>query len=150
MNDQTQVSVEFEYQVWIPIETPTGRSVSVESGERLGRHKMHAESPDQSEFYFELVAYEGLMNHNLLVKEQQAFLRENSSDGIYSELWHGILCHLEGTLFDFRGTLQNRWKVRKFLFVDGSNRTYRIVHDPTSELNIQALQTLQLSKHTRT
>lgn len=44
----------------------------------------------------------------------------------------------------FQGTLQNRWKERKFFFVDGPRRTYRIVHDPRSELNSKALQSLEL------
>jgi len=144
MNDQTQENADFEYRVWVPTQTPNGQSVSIQSGERFGRHIMHAESPDQSEFYFEVLAYEGFMDHNALARDQQDFLRENSSDGTYSEALRGTLHHLEGATFDFRGTLQNRWKERKFLFVDGPNRTYRIVHDPTSEINAQALQTLQL------
>lgn len=146
-NDQTQESAEFEYRVWIPIATPNGRLVSIESSERDGRHMMHAESPDQSEFYFEVFAYEGRKDHTALVRDQQAFLQENSADGTYSQAAQGTLHHLEGTSFDFSGTLQNRWKVRRFLFVDGPNRTYRIVHDPTSELNTQALQTLRLGSN---
>ena len=144
MKDQTHESVKFDYRVWVPTETPNGQSVHVQCEERSGRHKLHAESPDQSEFYFEVLAYEGLMNHTSLVSDQLAFLRENSADGTCSEATRGTLHHLEGTLFDFSGTLQNRWKVRKFIFVDGPNRTYRIVHDPTSLLNAQALQTVQL------
>lgn len=149
MNDQTQESTEFAYRVWIPAETVNGRLVNIESREQDGRHIMHAESPDQSEFYFELFAYEGLKDHTALVRDQQAFLQENSLDGTYSEAARGTLYHLEGTIFDFSGTLQNRWKVRRFLFLDGPNRTYRIVHDPTSELNIRALQTLQLGRSTQ-
>ena len=144
MNDQIQASTEFEYRVRIPAETANGRIVSIQAKERNGRHIMHAESPDQSELYFEVYAYEGLMEHKALVRDQQQFLQENSADGSYSEAAHGTVHHLEGTIFDFRGTLQNRWKVRRFLFVDGPNRTYRIVHDPTSDLNIQILQTLEL------
>ena len=148
MDDQTQVSAEFEYRVWVPTKTPNGRIVSIQSEERNGRHIMHAESPDQSEFYFEVFAYEGLKDHPALVRDQQAFLQENSPDGTYSQAAQETLHHLQGTIFDFSGTLQNRWKVRRFLFVDGPNRTYRIVHDPTSELNIRALQTLQLGSGT--
>jgi hypothetical protein len=144
MKDQTQENAEFGYRVWIPAETPGGRPVAVQSGERFGRYLMHAESPDQSELYFEVLAYEGLMEHHALVKDQQAFLRENSADAAVSEATAGTLHHLEGTTFDFRGTLQNRWRVRRFLFVDGPNRTYRIVHDPTHALNTQVLLTLQL------
>jgi hypothetical protein len=148
MNDQTQESTEFAYRVWVPTETANGRSVSIESREQDGRHIMHAESPDQSEFYFELFAYEGLKDHTALVHDQQAFLQENSPDGTCSEAAQGTLHHLAGTTFDFSGTLQNRWNVRRFLFADVPNRTYRIVHDPTSELNIRALQTLQLGSGT--
>lgn len=144
MNDQTQENTEFEYRVWVPTAAPNGQSVSVQSGARAERYLMHAESPDQSEFYFEVLAYEGFMEHQALVEDQQTFLQKNSADGTFSEAMPGMLHHLEGTIFDFRGTLQNRWKVRKFFFVDGPNRTYRIVHDPTSALNTQAFLTLQL------
>lgn len=149
MNDQTQESAEFAYRVWVPVKTANGRLVSIESSERDGRHMMHAESPDQSEFYFEVFAYEGVKDHTALVRDQQVFLQENSPDGTCSEAAHGTLHHLAGTTFDFSGTLQNRWKVRRFLFVDGPKRTYRIVHDPTSELNTHALQTLRLGSGTK-
>jgi hypothetical protein len=35
--------------------------------------------------------------------------------------------------------------VRRFLFIDGRQRTYRLVFDPTSPLNLTVLQSLQLA-----
>jgi hypothetical protein len=147
MIDQTQSSELFEFEVWIPRATLTGQSVKVQSGERSGRHMMHAETPDQSEFYFEVLAYEGHLDHTTLATDQKQFLADNSSDGHTSEPSRETMHHLEGTTFEFRGTLQDRWKERKFLFVDGPNRTYRVVHDPRSDLNIQALRSLHLKGH---
>jgi hypothetical protein len=144
MADQTQDSELLEYDVWIPKATPTGQSVTVKSGERAGRHLMHAETPDQSEFYFEVLAYEGHLDHAALAADQKRFLADHSPDGHTSDPRRESMHHLEGTTFEFRGTLQDRWKERKFLFVDGPNRTYRVVHDPRSDLNVQALRSLQL------
>ncbi len=136
------VNNEFAYAVSIPVTTPQGQAVTIQSGERSGVHIMHAESPDQSELYFEVTAYPGILTHNTLVKEQQDFLREHSGDGNLTEITRETLANHEGTTFDFRGTLQGRWKERRFLFLDGPHRTYRVVYDPTSPLNVLSLRSL--------
>ena len=148
MPDQNQHNEAFEYSVWIPVETPSGQKVAIQSGERDGRHMMHAETPDQSEFYLEVLAYEGRLNHSSLAEDQRQFLAEHSGDGTTSEPVIESIFDLSGTTFQFEGTLQGKWKVRKFLFVDGPNRTYRVVHDPRSELNKQAMQSLALRDRT--
>ena len=105
---------------------------------------MHSESPDQSELYFEIAAYPSIVDHELLVSGQQEFLSEHSTDGIMTEVTQGTVGGYSGTTFDFRGTLQRKWKVRRFLFVNDHNRTFRIVHDPTSTLNLEVLMSLKL------
>ena len=149
MNDQTQVSDDFEYSIWIPVETPKGQVVTIQAGERNGRRIMHAETPDQNEFYVEVIAYAAHHPHESLAAEQRKYLAENSADGSTTEPMPREVEQLSGLSFDFQGTLQGRWKVRNFLFVDGPNRTYRIVHDPTSDLNHKALQSLQLRNTVR-
>lgn len=141
---QNIVAVDFGYAVWIPESTPNGQKVTIQTREHAGIHIMHAESPDQSELYFEVAAYPTILDHEALAQQQQDFLRQHSDDGTLTAIAPGTVSHLAGTTFDFRGTLQGRWKERRFLFIDGPARTYRIVHDPTSALNVQSLSTLEL------
>jgi hypothetical protein len=48
-----------------------------------------------------------------------------------------------GTTFEFEGQLQGRFKRRRFVFVDGPRRMYRMVFDPTSAANWRVLDSLQ-------
>jgi len=132
------------YAVWIPESTPNDQKVTIERRENAGMHIMHAESPDQSELYFEVTAYPSIVEHKLLVEQQQEFLRANSNDGSMTEIIQGVVGNHAGTTFDFRGTLQGKWKERRFLFANSSNRTFRIVHDPTSSANLEVLKSLKL------
>lgn len=132
------------YAVWIPESTPNDQKVMIASREKAGIHIMHAESPDQSELYFEVTTYPSIIEHEMLARQQQEFLVENSADGTMTELNQGTVGSHSGTTFDFRGTLQGKWKERRFLFVDGPHRTFRVVHDPTSTLNIEVLLSFKL------
>lgn len=132
------------YAVWIPESTPGYKKATIERWERAGVHLMHAESPDQSELYFEVTAYPSIIDHETLARQQQEFFRENSSDGTMTEIIQGTVGSHSGTTFDFRGTLQGKWKERRFLFVNSPKRTYRIVHDPTSTLNHEVMNSFEL------
>ena len=135
-----------DYVVSIPELTPTGTPVQIQSSERLGAYIVHAQSPDQSELYFEVAAYAGFMDHNQLAEEERQFLQEHSSDGQLTSVHVGAVVGHRGTSYDFRGTLQGRWKERRFLILDGPRRTYRIVYDPTSALNEQVRRSLQVGE----
>ncbi len=134
------------YSVSIPEQTPQGQTGTIESGDHERAHIMHAESPEQSELYFEVATYSEVIDHHELASGQQAFLREATSNGRLSAIQPGIVGNYAGTTFDFQGLLQGRWKVRRFLFADGPHHTYRIVYDPTSPLNEQVLDTLQIDR----
>jgi hypothetical protein len=138
------VSNRFGYSLWLPESTPSGQPVSVETRVRDGVHVMHAASPDQSELYFEVCSYTGRLDHPKLAAEQREFLRIQSHDGRTTAVAEAAVGELSGTTFDFRGTLQGRWKERRFFYVDGNSRTYRIVHDPTSDLNARIFRSLEL------
>lgn len=143
-NPESIVNEDYGYAVSLPTTTPNGQKVTILSGEHSGVHILHAESPDQSELYFEVAAYQAILDHAALVKEQQEHLGAQSADGKLTEMtWETLASHT-GTTFDFGGTLQGRWKERRFLFLDGLSRTYRVVYDPTSPLNVQTLRALKL------
>lgn len=141
------IDTEHGYSVSIPPTTPDGQPVATQTGERGGLHLVHAESPDLSTLYFEVAAYPDLRNHAELAEGQRRFLTDQSADVELSETRELAIGCLAGTGFDVRGTLQGRWKERRFFFVDGPTRTYRIVHDPRSPLNERVFASLQI--HTR-
>jgi hypothetical protein len=143
--DETIHGEGFGYEVHIPSTTPGGQIVTICCGERDGTHIMHAESPDQSELYLEVTAYPDVRDHDRIAEGQQRFLIDHSADGKMSQVSVKRIDGHSGTWFDFRGTLQGRWKERRFLFINGPCRTYRIVHDPTSALNRRILAGLRLT-----
>ncbi len=142
------VDDEHEYSLSLPKTTPNGQTVTIQTGEHGEVHIMHIESPDQSALYFEVTTYPTLLDHSTLVEEQQAFLRGHCADERLSDVRHGKLAGHTGTTFDFGGTLGSRWKDRRFLFIDGPRRTYRIVYDPTSSLNEWVLRRLKFGPQT--
>ena len=142
--DQNIVEKILGYAVWIPESTPNDQKVTIETRENAGVHTMHAESPDQSELYFEVTVYPSIIDHDTLARQQQKFLEEHSKGGTMTEIIQGTVGSHSGTTFDFRGTLQEKWKERRFLFVNSPKRTFRIVNDPTSTLNLEVLMSLKL------
>lgn len=133
-----------DYVVSIPEMTPAAAHVQLHFSKRLGAHILHAESPDQSELYFEVAAFPDLMNHDQLAEGERTFLRNHSVYGQLTDVKVVDIMGHQGTTYDFRGTLQGRWKERRFLILEGPHRTYRLVYDPTSGLNERLLQSLQL------
>lgn len=130
------------YALWIPEKSPTGQSVSIEVSENEGIHKIHAEAPDQHELYFEVVAYPNLRDHADQIKMMKSFLVEEAPAGTQTSPKKGLVGRFFGTTFDFSGQLQGRWKERRFLWVDEGKRTFRIIHDHTSQLNRNILASL--------
>lgn len=140
------IQPEYSYIVWIPEETLSGQTVSIELTEPDGGHKMHAETVDQSEVYFEVTAFAGIRKRAPMVGMMQKFLEQESPEGNQTQPVNGQVGHLTGTTFDFSGHLQGKWKERRFLWLDHAGRSYRIILDPTSKLNVEILGTLRLTK----
>jgi hypothetical protein len=133
---------EHNYSLRIPNTTPRGQPVEILKDQREGTHRVHAQSPDDSELYFEIVSAPGLMNHEQAVAEQQAYLSSQSSDAAITAATQSVVRSFSATEFSYQGTLGGRWKVRRFIFLDSAIRTYRIVYDPRSTLNEQILDSL--------
>jgi len=144
MADSRQIDAERRYAVAIPETTPRGAPVSVQRGKRGNAHVLHAESPDQSELYFEVTTYPARTEHAELVATQQQFLRGNAPDAELGAVGTTTLGARTATSFDFKGTLQDRLKERRFLFVDGAEHTYRVVYDYSSPLNETVLRSLEI------
>jgi hypothetical protein len=140
----TQVKIG-PWDIAIPTTTPNGQSVAIMRDERSDSMLMHAESPDQSELYFEILCYRNLRDHGAAITAQQAFLAEHSKDLRIGATMSTTVNDLAATTFDFEGWLQGRWKVRRFLFIDAGGCTHRIVFDPTSPLNHDRLAALALT-----
>jgi len=133
------------YAVLIPDQTPEGQTVTVEIDSSKDVHVLHAQSPDGCELYFEIATIAKLLSHETLIAAQHRFLREGSSDAEIGEPGEQHLSGRRCTSFDFRGELGGGVRERRFLFVDGSRFTYRVVFDPTSKLNELVIQSLRIS-----
>jgi hypothetical protein len=136
--------VVYGYAVTIPEVAPTGEVVTIQRGERRGNHVMHAETPDQSELYFEVTAYPQLMDHTELIAQQHTFLLMYAKNPVISATAATVLDGRSATTFDFDGVLQGKLKRRRFVFVNGATRTYRVVYDYTSPLNELVLSSFTL------
>ena len=132
--------------VALPQTTPKGQAVAIMRDERTDGALMHAESPDQSELYFEVLCYRDQRDHAAAVTAQQAFLAEHAKDHRIGATMSVTVNDLAATTFDFEGWLQGRWKVRRFVFVDARGCTHRIVFDPTSRLNHDVVATLKIAE----
>jgi len=143
MADSTVITdSEHNYSLRIPTTTPSGQPVEILKDQRTAAHRIHAQSPDASELYFEIVSAPGLINHEEAVAQQKAFLSSQSSDAAITATKQSVVRSFGATEFDFEGTLEGRWKVRHFIFLDSAIRTYRIIYDPRSEVNEQILDSL--------
>lgn len=133
------------WSVPLPETTPNGQPVTITRDARADSTLMHAESPDQSELYFEVVCYTAERDHGAAVTDQQTFLAQHAKDHRIGAAASTSLNGRRATTFDFEGQLQGRWKVRRFLFVDAGGVTHRIVFDPTSTLNHDVLAALEFT-----
>ena len=137
------------FSIRIPSRTPSDQSVTIDRAERDGVGRLHAHTPDGTELYVEVVAYPGLIDHREAAIEQRGFLSEQDPG---CRLWRVRAVKVGGLVgsgFRFSGTLGDLLRVRRFVFVDAADRTFRIVYDPTSTLNRAVLRTLTIGEADR-
>lgn len=132
------------YSIRVPERTPSGHPVEILTLDREGIHRVHARSPDESEVYFEVTSYPTLVDHDQAAVDQKSFLSTRSADARMTSSSRTLVHFLPATEFRFEGTLQGRYKVRRFVFVDSQIRTYRIVYDPRSGVNERILESLEV------
>jgi len=143
MADSTVITdTEHNYSLRIPTTTPSGQPIEIVKDQRTGAHRIHAQSPDAAELYFEIVSASGLINHEEAVAQQKAFLSSQSFDAAITATKQSVVRSFAASEFGFEGTLGGRWKVRRFIFLDSALRTYRIIYDPRSTVNEQILDSL--------
>jgi hypothetical protein len=140
------IDSEHNYSLRIPTTTPSGQRVEILKDQREDAHRVHAQSPDASELYFEIVSAPGLINHEQAVAEQKAFLSSHSSDAAITATKQSVVRSFRATEFGFEGTLGGQWKVRRFIFLDSDLHTYRIIDDPRSPVNEQILDSLVIQE----
>jgi len=132
------------FAIEIPEEAAGGAPVELERDVRDGARRLHAQTPDGSEVYVEVLAGATVVDHAVAVADQQRFLRERATVETLTDPAKVLLGGRPASTFDFVGVLGGRHRSRRFAFVDAGGRTYRIVHDPTSPANEAILLTLTL------
>lgn len=132
------------FSIEIPDEAASGAPVELERDARDGARRLHAQTPDGSEIYVEVLAGASAVDHGLAIADQATFLRERATVETLTDAAPGLLAGRPASTFDFIGELGGRHRTRRFAFVDAGGRTYRIVHDPTSPANESIIRTLRL------
>lgn len=140
---------EHGFSIRIPSRTPSDQSVTIDRAERGGVGRIHAHTPDASELYVEVVAYPGLIDHPEAATEQRGYLSEQDPACRLTRVRAVKIGGLVGSGFRFSGTLGDLRRVRRFVYVDAADQTFRIVYDPTSALNRAVLRTLTIGEADR-
>src|SRR5262245_4486752 len=99
------------WHVALPDVTPNGQPVAVMRDVRTDGALMHAESPDQSELYFEITSYADQRDHDAAIASQHAFLAKHAKDHRIGAASPTTVKGLTASTFDFEGWLQGRWKI---------------------------------------
>ncbi len=128
------------WQFQIPVITPGGQVTEVTRHEKQGSLLAHAHSPDYFELYFELVSFTGSVPARSLIPKLQGQLKDQFSEVTFTEIRQGDLLGFSTTEFTFSSTE----KTRRFIFVDGNKRTYRLIYNPLSPLNEIVLDSVRL------
>ena len=132
------------FAIEIPEVAASGAPVELERDERDGARRLHAQTPDGSEVYVEVLAGASAVDHAVAFADQQRFLRERATVESLTDPAQSLLGGRPASTFDFVGELGGQHRSRRFAFVDAGGRTYRIVHDPSSPANEAILMTLRL------
>ena len=137
---------EHGWSIRIPARASTGEAVTFERDARDGRHRVHAQTPDGSTVYVEVVSSPDRVSHVDAIAEQRTGLRERSPDAEIGAPETAELAGRPATGFTFEGRLGADRRRRRFVYVDTEARTVRIVYDPSSATNDAILATLVLDE----
>ena len=141
----THSDEEHHFSFRFPEFSSAGQAVTVEKAQKDGTHRIHVfTEADMQEVYFEVRSYASKLDHDVDIEQMNTSLVERSPEGEISPPAPLTFQSLKGTEFRFAGQLQGFYKVRRFMYVDTKDRTYRIIYDPRSETNAQILNSLKI------
>jgi hypothetical protein len=129
-----------------PAVTPRGHAVKREEGRVEGHpiagdfERVHLSSPESGELYVELARFANRTPADEY-REHRPYLAQRFGDDAVSALAETTLGDRPAWVYDFR------WDEgeRSVLLLAVGGDTYRVIHDPRSELNARVLATLTVA-----
>jgi hypothetical protein len=127
------------WQFQIPEVTAKAQTTEITRDTLKGMVRVHAHSPDLFELYFEVVSYPEMLDHQKLIEEQKPFIEKKFTNVSFSEVGSGPFKKFPTTEFTF----ESDEKTRRFVYIEDANRSYRVIFNPLSNLNLDVLNSLE-------
>jgi hypothetical protein len=129
----------FRVDLAYPPVTPQGHAAKREEVERGGAVGVHLTSPGSRELYVELVRFPGLTAEDEYARHKP-YLELRFGEGAVSELTETRFGERRAWSYTFR------WDEgeRVVLLIQAGDDTYRVIHDPRSDLNARVVATMRV------
>jgi hypothetical protein len=124
----------------IPEVTAQAQSTEITRDTHKGMIRVHTHTPDLFELYFEVVSYPGTLEHQALIEKQKPFIEKKFTNVSFSEVITGPFKKLQRTEFTF----ESDEKTRRFIYIEDACRSYRLIFNPLSDLNLDVLNSFEL------
>ena len=125
----------------IPSRLAGGQSSETTRDCHEGMERAHSHSTDFATLYFEVVSYPNKVEHQPIIQQQQPAIANRFSNVTFTPV----------ETFKFNGrpatefTFESDEKTRRFIFIDGDERSYRIIYNPLSNVNHEVLESFRLT-----
>jgi hypothetical protein len=123
-----------------PDVTPEGDAVERDDEPFRHHERIHLSSPDRRTLYLEVVRFRGLTPEDEYREHRPHLERRFGPDGV-TGLVETELCGRPAWTYSFRGDAIERAAI----LLEAGGDTYRVIYDPRSELNTQALATITIT-----
>jgi hypothetical protein len=127
------------WQFQIPEVTAQAQTTEITRETHKGMIRVHAHTPDLYELYFEVVSYPGKLDHRALIEKHKPFFEMKFTIVSFSEVNTGPFKKLQTTEFTF----ESGEKTRRIIYIEDANRSYRVIFNPLSNLNLDVLNSLE-------
>ena len=127
------------WQFQVPEVTEQAQTTEITRDTHKGKIKVHAHTADLFELYFEVVSYPEKLDHQALIEKQKPFIEQEFTNVSFSEVSAQTFKGLPTTEFTF----ESEEKTRRFIYIEDASRSYRVIFNPLSNLNLDVLNSLE-------
>jgi hypothetical protein len=135
--DRPGFLLEFSY----PDPTPNGQAVDRDDKSFLGYARVHLSSPDRRELYLEVVRFHDVTPRDEYRLHRRHLVQRFGADSIRL-LTETSVGDWPARSYGFGWVEEGRSVERSVLLIQLGGETYRIIFDPSSELNARVIATL--------
>jgi hypothetical protein len=127
------------WQFQIPEVTAKAQTIEITRDTHKGMIRVHAHTPDLYELYFEVVSYPERLDHQELIEKQKPFIEKKFTNVRFSEVNTSTFKKFQTAEFTF----ESDEKTRRFIYIKDATRSYRVILNPLSNLNVDVLNSLE-------